>query len=443
MRDIFISYVEEDDKTAAELAGWLEQAGFSTWYYTRDGNVPGLSYLKTTRAAIEHCQAFILLISPNSVESDQVTAEVIRAHETKRPFIPLRLNINHDEFVERQPEWAQALGAATSISIPPAGVLAIAPNLLRGLRMLSVTPRPELVTNEMPVITPGMLGKLTGKLKKVVAPQSSPSASPGSTTTATATKEEIESASVAKARSHKKLYVIAAGAIALIVIGAWLTFFLLNRQPPLYKGNFSDNFDNLENWTRPAQGWSVGNNFLTIKSAPEIGYLTKERFGDFTMAFQVKMLNDQGAAWVLRLTKTNYLISKSASYYLFRLAGPGEMYNKNQFLAYRVRGADMEPVGVPFNLPPGVLKANGQYTISVRAEKGHFYHEMRLDDVPDLVTSDQILPGMTIKLGDHQDQEDIIPTGGIGFRTVRGEQFSIGSLFIYPPDVNPLADPAK
>src|SRR5215471_5902057 len=174
MRDIFISYVEEDSQTATELAEWLEQAGFSTWYYKRDGNVPGLSYLKTTRAAIENCQALILLISPNSVESDQVTAEVIRAHESKRPFIPLRLNISHDEFVERQPEWAQALGAATSIAIPPAGVVAIAPNVLRGLRMLAVTPRPELVTNEMSVITPGMLGKITGKLKKFAPKQSEP-----------------------------------------------------------------------------------------------------------------------------------------------------------------------------------------------------------------------------------------------------------------------------
>src|SRR5262249_38096993 len=154
------------------------------------------------------------------------------------------------------------------------GVVTIAPNVLRGLRMLAVTPRPELVTNEMSVITPGMLGKITGKLKKFAPKQSEPAPVSALASRPAPQRDQVESAPIVKTRPRQKLYLIAAAAIALVAIGAWLTIYLLNRQSPLYKGNFSDNFDNLENWTRPAQGWSVGNNYLTIKSAPEIGYLT-------------------------------------------------------------------------------------------------------------------------------------------------------------------------
>jgi hypothetical protein len=42
MSDIFISHVEEDEGIAQEIARGLESAGYTTWYYERDG-VPGLS----------------------------------------------------------------------------------------------------------------------------------------------------------------------------------------------------------------------------------------------------------------------------------------------------------------------------------------------------------------------------------------------------------------
>jgi hypothetical protein len=36
MAQVFISYVEEDSQTAVQIAGGLEAAGYSTWYYERE-----------------------------------------------------------------------------------------------------------------------------------------------------------------------------------------------------------------------------------------------------------------------------------------------------------------------------------------------------------------------------------------------------------------------
>jgi TIR domain len=132
---VFISHVEEDQALALEIARELEAVGFSTWYYERDSE-PGMSYLLQVHAAIEQCGAVVVLISPDSVRSYQMTKEVVRAHETGKAFIPVRYNIAHAEFQQRQPEWNIAIGAAASIPVPPDGVAAIIPRITRGLQQL-------------------------------------------------------------------------------------------------------------------------------------------------------------------------------------------------------------------------------------------------------------------------------------------------------------------
>jgi len=37
MNEIFISHAEEDEAVASELAQGLEAAGYTTWYFERDG----------------------------------------------------------------------------------------------------------------------------------------------------------------------------------------------------------------------------------------------------------------------------------------------------------------------------------------------------------------------------------------------------------------------
>ena len=139
MRDIFIAHVEEDDKVALAIATGLEEAGYSTWCYEVDASV-GPSYLVQTREAIENSKGVVVVISSHSVGSRQVTREVVRAHESGKDFIPVRRDISHIEFQNRQPEWGEAMGAATSISIPQEGVTGILPRIIAGLKTLGFQP---------------------------------------------------------------------------------------------------------------------------------------------------------------------------------------------------------------------------------------------------------------------------------------------------------------
>ncbi len=46
--------------------------------------MPGPAYLAQMGDAIEQSQAVVLIISPQSVGSNQVTTEVVRAHEANK-----------------------------------------------------------------------------------------------------------------------------------------------------------------------------------------------------------------------------------------------------------------------------------------------------------------------------------------------------------------------
>jgi Mg-chelatase subunit ChlD len=135
---IFISYVEEDSAIARQIAVALEKAGYPAWYYERD-SVPGPSYLEQIARAMEQSQVVLLVVSPNSLKSRQVTSEVVRGHETGKPFLPVLCGLTHTQFQAIQPEWRGALGAATSIRIPDQGPGPILPRILDGVRALGIS----------------------------------------------------------------------------------------------------------------------------------------------------------------------------------------------------------------------------------------------------------------------------------------------------------------
>ena len=137
MSDVFIAHVEEDADVALEIALRLEEAGFTTWCYEVD-SIPGPSYLIQTGRAVEQAKTVVVVISPHSVGSRQVTKEVVRAHESGAEFIPILRSITHIEFQNRQPEWREAIGAASSIRIPQEGVAEIVPRIISGLRLLGI-----------------------------------------------------------------------------------------------------------------------------------------------------------------------------------------------------------------------------------------------------------------------------------------------------------------
>ena len=139
MSDIFISHVEEDASVAIQIGDGLQSAGYSSWLYERD-SLPGPAYLLQMGEAIDESQAMVLVISPDSVKSNQVTTEVVRAHESNKPFVPLLHGISHLEFQERQPLWRQAIGASTSISIDKDDISGLVERIARGLDALGVQP---------------------------------------------------------------------------------------------------------------------------------------------------------------------------------------------------------------------------------------------------------------------------------------------------------------
>jgi len=136
---VFISHVEEDADVALVIALGLEQAGFRTWCYEVDCP-PGPSYLLLTGQAVEGSSAVVLVVSADSLGSNQVTSEVVRGHESGRPFIPVLRGIRHVEFQTRRPDWRAAIGAATSVRIPPEGAGSIVPRIVEGLTALGIHP---------------------------------------------------------------------------------------------------------------------------------------------------------------------------------------------------------------------------------------------------------------------------------------------------------------
>lgn len=142
MSDVFIAHVNEDAEVSLKIALGLEEAGYATWCYEVD-NIPGPSYLLQTGQAVEDAKALILVISPHSLGSRQVTKEIVRAHETGKELVPVLRDISHVEFQTRQPEWRAALGAASSIRVSPEGVSDIIPRIVSGLKASGVLPGSE------------------------------------------------------------------------------------------------------------------------------------------------------------------------------------------------------------------------------------------------------------------------------------------------------------
>jgi hypothetical protein len=406
MRDIFISYVEEDNRITTELAEGLEEAGYSVWYYERDGEIGG-DYLLQTKNAIEQCQAFLLIISPKSVSSNQVDIEVVRAHETDKHFFPLRSNITHAEFAKLQPKWAQVLGSTITFNIPPEGASKIVPGILKGLEKQGVNPS----------------GKLSGPLKPSAGPLKRIDPATGKLRLQTGAAPKAEEARPA---SRTKYY-IAAAALVVIIIGALILFSLGESDagsdlPPGATTPVREQFGNLQAWNHPPN-WSVGEEMLQIGESPQVGFLTGKNFRDFTMEFQVALINGEGAAWALRVNDEGY--------YLFYLSGPRGMH-PNKFVTYLVRGDKMDQVGTTFNFVRP-LQEGGVYTISIKAEKNNFFHQIRIDEAPD-----KQFEGETNNLGTYSDSEDTFPSGSVGFRTFANEKFAVADLFVYPPGTKPL-----
>jgi hypothetical protein len=139
MSQVFISHAAEDAATAQELAGALEQAGYTTWFYERD-SLPRPPYVTQILQAIAQSTVVIVLISSAALGSWQVDRDIYQAFTTQKAMVPVLIGITHEELRNRHKEWVLMFGPTTWLSLSPESVSAVNPRLVQGLKSMGVEP---------------------------------------------------------------------------------------------------------------------------------------------------------------------------------------------------------------------------------------------------------------------------------------------------------------
>lgn len=86
---VFVSYSHEDKDYVNKLYNWLVNYGFNVWWDERID--PGSQFDKEIEFALDKCGAFIVVMTPNSKQSDWVRKELARALRKKKQVFPLLL----------------------------------------------------------------------------------------------------------------------------------------------------------------------------------------------------------------------------------------------------------------------------------------------------------------------------------------------------------------
>jgi len=126
---VFISYSRKDIKFARRLAGDLESAGFDVWWDISNLK-GGDDWVRFIPAAIEVCQFFVVLLSPDSVKSEWVSKEYSYALRLRKKIVPAMIRqcdvpfalntINYVDFVNEEYDTAvnKLLSALGSDPLP-------------------------------------------------------------------------------------------------------------------------------------------------------------------------------------------------------------------------------------------------------------------------------------------------------------------------------------
>jgi hypothetical protein len=90
MTQVFISYSRKDLAFVERLAEDLKAAGLEVWY-DLSGLDGGTRWGREIQSAIQQSQIFVVVLSPNSIDSEWVEKEFMYANSLKRKIIPLLL----------------------------------------------------------------------------------------------------------------------------------------------------------------------------------------------------------------------------------------------------------------------------------------------------------------------------------------------------------------
>jgi hypothetical protein len=90
MKHVFVSYSRTDDEGVSHIVARLEQDGFNVWV-DREEIKAGELWHEAIVQAIDNAYAFVLMISPDAVASDNVRKEVDLAEGAKKELVPVLL----------------------------------------------------------------------------------------------------------------------------------------------------------------------------------------------------------------------------------------------------------------------------------------------------------------------------------------------------------------
>jgi serine/threonine protein kinase len=88
-QSLFVSYSRQDKDYAQSLTERLQYSGFNVWI---DSQIEyGDAWFRDIEQAIKTCAAFVLVMTPDSYESEWVQKEILLAKRYKKPIFPLLL----------------------------------------------------------------------------------------------------------------------------------------------------------------------------------------------------------------------------------------------------------------------------------------------------------------------------------------------------------------
>ena len=90
MAQVFVSYALDNRDYALKLDERLRTVGFEVWI--GNPNDPGEKWWRPTARAIKDCGAFIVIMTPDSLQSELVQLEVSLAVGYDKPIFPLLLD---------------------------------------------------------------------------------------------------------------------------------------------------------------------------------------------------------------------------------------------------------------------------------------------------------------------------------------------------------------
>ena len=135
-QQVFISYSRKDMKFARRLAADLEDAGFDVWWDISDLK-GGDDWVRFIPAAIESSHFFVVLLSPDSIQSEWVSKEYSYALRLRKKIVPSMIKqcdvpfalntINYVDFANNEYDTAinkllVALGGVPLPDIPVSGL---------------------------------------------------------------------------------------------------------------------------------------------------------------------------------------------------------------------------------------------------------------------------------------------------------------------------------